>query len=557
MEVVPSYHGYIETNADALLLAQAVLDGKLNPVSRRPYEIERPQLIVSGNVFVFIEEKSGIKRWTDGVSWSPSRIMGKFLVYRELDKQNSGSIGGNGNTPQHGYGGIVAGRGGGREDSMDVSDEQGAGGGAAGSSMVSKALVGSLNNSYAFKPGGLVKKTMSLKLKRASRVETVHIISYYTADDVEAGKLVKPSNSPFFSQVRSCRELISALDSSSVGNSRSASGQGAGTGGGSSNAAAAVPGGYLAAAGPAMALSQPAYQSLAQLPSAHHRHHHRQQQPAPQPQPQYYGSSYYSALQQNSPKAAPLHHNYSYYTQPNHNMHLYQQQQPQRQQSQQHHDQSHQEQEQQHQEDEQQQQRRAASSSTSTTVDMSQMTAASVGTAATTAASVSQQQQQQQQQQPHGQFLPHPGTLFPPDQQKPSGIQLPLPFPHGAAPQAQAAAPPIQQPQLQQHSTIPSASSCTSYISYPAYNMQQYVQSPPMYTVSRYGVGGTPQLPFNSQVVPTSPPKINIIPQHMYNYEAQQEQQFQTGAPFSTANNANIGGGGGGSNPTGLIDDKR
>jgi hypothetical protein len=41
---------------------------------------------VGGNVFIYEENASGIKRWTDGVTWSPSRIMGNFLVYRELSE---------------------------------------------------------------------------------------------------------------------------------------------------------------------------------------------------------------------------------------------------------------------------------------------------------------------------------------------------------------------------------------------------------------------------------------------------------------------------------------
>jgi hypothetical protein len=41
-------------------------------------------LIIPGSVFVFDEGESGICRWTDGRIWSPSRICGNFLVYREL-----------------------------------------------------------------------------------------------------------------------------------------------------------------------------------------------------------------------------------------------------------------------------------------------------------------------------------------------------------------------------------------------------------------------------------------------------------------------------------------
>ena len=84
--VSATYHGYIASSRDALLVIDAVLRGLLLPVTNRPTPKERKALIRSGNVFVFIEEESNIKRWTDGTSWSPSRILGRFLIYRELSK---------------------------------------------------------------------------------------------------------------------------------------------------------------------------------------------------------------------------------------------------------------------------------------------------------------------------------------------------------------------------------------------------------------------------------------------------------------------------------------
>jgi Gti1/Pac2 family len=56
------------------------------PTPTIPTPRERAQLIKSGCVFIYEENGSGIKRWTDGVPWSPSRILGNFLVYRELMK---------------------------------------------------------------------------------------------------------------------------------------------------------------------------------------------------------------------------------------------------------------------------------------------------------------------------------------------------------------------------------------------------------------------------------------------------------------------------------------
>ncbi|KAF9344672.1 hypothetical protein BGX26_004047 [Mortierella sp. AD094] len=52
------------------------------PISKE--NMSNPSLITPGSVFVFDEEESGICRWTDGRIWSPSRICGNFLVYREL-----------------------------------------------------------------------------------------------------------------------------------------------------------------------------------------------------------------------------------------------------------------------------------------------------------------------------------------------------------------------------------------------------------------------------------------------------------------------------------------
>ena len=83
--LTPSYTGFIGSTKDAVLVIQAVLLGDFPLVDHRPQDRERAELIKSGNVFVFIEESSGIKRWTDGISWSASRILGRFLVYRELD----------------------------------------------------------------------------------------------------------------------------------------------------------------------------------------------------------------------------------------------------------------------------------------------------------------------------------------------------------------------------------------------------------------------------------------------------------------------------------------
>src|SRR4051794_30008705 len=75
----PPWSGWIETTGDALLILEAARRGLIPRVTRRLVDSER-KMITSGSVFVFDEDESGIKRWTDGFVWSPSRILGNFLV---------------------------------------------------------------------------------------------------------------------------------------------------------------------------------------------------------------------------------------------------------------------------------------------------------------------------------------------------------------------------------------------------------------------------------------------------------------------------------------------
>jgi len=124
-------------------------------------------------VFVFDEKESGIKRWTDGLVWSPSRILGNFLVYRELDRRAS-----------QGGKRIIDAKEQEKDESKNDCDDA--------EKVRERALVGSLTNSYKFKKNGLIKKSMSIV------VDGVHqnLISYYDIEDVMAGRLRTPSNVP-------------------------------------------------------------------------------------------------------------------------------------------------------------------------------------------------------------------------------------------------------------------------------------------------------------------------------------------------------------------------
>ncbi|KAJ3350640.1 hypothetical protein HDU91_006219 [Kappamyces sp. JEL0680] len=85
-----SFRGYCASPEDAALLffcttpegsAKAHL---VRNITRRLYASERDQ-IAAGCCYVFNDVESGMKRWTDGMKWSKSRVVGQFLVYRRID----------------------------------------------------------------------------------------------------------------------------------------------------------------------------------------------------------------------------------------------------------------------------------------------------------------------------------------------------------------------------------------------------------------------------------------------------------------------------------------
>nr|POE56819.1 global transcription regulator sge1 [Quercus suber] len=200
--LVPTFHGFVHNSMDGLVLFEACLSGKLHHVPRRPHDRERSSLIKSGSIFIYEENASGIKRWTDGVAWSPSRILGNFLIYRELEKpfppgeKKRAMKRKRASLPGEPYP---------RRDSDDnepselptpLSPPEPAVGGEvkpelAGSEQdkeLERSLIGSLVDSYGFRPDGLVKKTMSISVNGISH----HMVSYYKVDDVKNNVLPRP-----------------------------------------------------------------------------------------------------------------------------------------------------------------------------------------------------------------------------------------------------------------------------------------------------------------------------------------------------------------------------
>lgn len=172
--LAPSYYGYVGSTKDALHIIQAAVDKQVDLILRRPHERERPGLIRSGNVFVFIEEHSGIKRWTDGIAWLPSRILGRFLVYRELDKHLLAEV----------------------DDKRKKKRKML----LAQDPLEKRHFAAHDAPGYDFKDQGLIKKTLSLStvlkelhVDRRPAKQTIHLILYYSADDVLNGRLQRPS----------------------------------------------------------------------------------------------------------------------------------------------------------------------------------------------------------------------------------------------------------------------------------------------------------------------------------------------------------------------------
>ncbi|KAI4758572.1 hypothetical protein E4T52_09244 [Aureobasidium sp. EXF-3400] len=204
-----TWHGLIQDSVDALVVFEACLSGTLQHILRRPYDHERASLIRSGSVFVYAEDTAGIRRWTDGIAWSPSRIIGNFLIYRELEKPQPSSekkptIKRKRSSQERSVQATE-----GYQDSKEVdtsgyhrlppipplpmsplNSKSSVPGMTDSDDKEKRQLVGPLVDSYGFKLDGLIKKTMSITFEGASH----HLVSYYTVEDVKQRKLLRPSN---------------------------------------------------------------------------------------------------------------------------------------------------------------------------------------------------------------------------------------------------------------------------------------------------------------------------------------------------------------------------
>jgi hypothetical protein len=224
----PTWQGFLDTTKDAMTVVEAALQGRLSHISRRPHDKERAEMLTSGTVLVYEENASGIKRWTDAVHWSPSRVMNNCLIYRQLvralkpeekksalnpscgtkrkRKENNG--------PMRSKTGEVM------ENSEDEYENSAFDASLPGDvdSMnkvyanfaqsltpdQQRRFCGSLIDSYEFKEGGLMKKTISVKYQGTHH----HVISYYSLEDVVSGKLKRPFQDPKLADIQPRPELL-------------------------------------------------------------------------------------------------------------------------------------------------------------------------------------------------------------------------------------------------------------------------------------------------------------------------------------------------------------
>ncbi|KAL2063885.1 hypothetical protein VTL71DRAFT_4379 [Oculimacula yallundae] len=165
-----TYYGHVRSPADAIKLFEACRLGILPRVQRRLSEKER-QSIKSGSVFVWDEREAGMRRWTDGKSWSASRVSGSFLTYREMEGKRGGGQfvpppvrRPNEKTPDSGRG---------SDEDLDMDGEG--------------------PDGYRYKPDGLMKQSFSIT---TSSGQHLHLISYYSRPHPNAPDLPMPTTDP-------------------------------------------------------------------------------------------------------------------------------------------------------------------------------------------------------------------------------------------------------------------------------------------------------------------------------------------------------------------------
>ncbi|KAJ2747791.1 Gluconate transport-inducing protein [Coemansia sp. BCRC 34301] len=197
-----TYYGFVSTSEDALALFEACRLGYKQRVPRRLSDAER-SAIRSGSVFVWEEGESGMKRWTDGRSWSPSRVQGCFLTYHEWEGRRRAQR--HPSTYQHQQPGHHSMQLQGGAYSLPISvhglppnhhHHQPMGIARYGHFIGGPTKAGSTQVQYGMpKENGMLKKALSIRTNNGKKL---HIIAYYSKDDHVKRRLLTPTTDPNF-----------------------------------------------------------------------------------------------------------------------------------------------------------------------------------------------------------------------------------------------------------------------------------------------------------------------------------------------------------------------
>ncbi|KAG9128457.1 hypothetical protein FRC07_011214 [Ceratobasidium sp. 392] len=186
----------LKSTKDALLLVEAAERGIFPRLVRRLSEQERSNLIRSGSIFVYDEFESGIKRFTDTLVWSPSRIVGNYLVYREMRKHEP--------RPASRAAATLPPQPPSTRSLARPRPELGLNESERARKRREQIYVGSLTNSEKFKSDGLVKRTFSLICEG----KHIHVIAYYTYEDAMNERFETPSEHKDFADLTISPDLL-------------------------------------------------------------------------------------------------------------------------------------------------------------------------------------------------------------------------------------------------------------------------------------------------------------------------------------------------------------
>ncbi|KAJ2082670.1 Gluconate transport-inducing protein [Coemansia sp. RSA 988] len=181
-----TYHGFIDTAYDALLIFEACNSGLLPKVQRRFSDRER-QKIRSGAVYVWDEEETGMRRWTDGRTWSPSRVHGCFLIYYELEGRRHQFVNRNNQSTCS------------TSSGSSVRSARGSPRNGHGEKSPLHVSYDACPPNVMQKEQGLIKKALSLCTNDKRKL---HLVCYYSREDVESGCLISPTNDSRFTGVQ-------------------------------------------------------------------------------------------------------------------------------------------------------------------------------------------------------------------------------------------------------------------------------------------------------------------------------------------------------------------